>query len=77
MDFNGSKIQVTFIVLARINISRNYCKSSLNKKLDIVLSKEGINFIKFQVKYSFFLYVPFLFLQKTHFSFREGKKKVI
>lgn len=74
MDFNGSEIQGTFIVLARINLSRNYWKSSLNK-LDTVLSKEGIEFIKFPVKYSFFLHVPFLFLQKSHFSFREEKKK--
>lgn len=77
MDFNGSKIQVMFIVLARINISRNYWKFSLNK-LDTVLSKEGRTwFIKFPVKYSFFLQVSFLFLQKSQFSFREGKKKVI
>lgn len=75
MDFNGSKIQVMFIVLARINISRNYWKFSLNK-LDTVLSKEGRTwFIKFPVKYSFFLQVSFLFLQKSQFSFREGKKK--
>lgn len=74
MDVNVSKIQVKFIVLARINISRNYWKSSLNK-LDTVLSKEGIKFIKFPVKYSFFLHVPFLFLQKSHFSFRKGEKK--
>lgn len=61
MDFNGSEMQVTFIVLARINISRNYWKSSLNK-LDTVLRKEGSKFIKLPVKYSFFLHVPFLFL---------------
>lgn len=75
MDFNGSKIQVMFIVLARINISRNYWKFSLNK-LDTVLSKEGRTwFIKFPVKYSFFLQISFLFLQKSQFSFREGKKE--
>lgn len=72
MDFNGSEIRLTFILLTRINVSGNYWKSSLNES-DRVLSKEGrIWFIELPLKIHCFLTCP---LPLSHFSFKGGKIK--
>lgn len=77
MDFNGREIQVTFTVLARINISRNYWKSSLNK-LDSL--EQGRHQVYQVLSKTFFFLTCSLPLspEVSFFSFREGgKKKVI
>lgn len=68
MDFNGSKIQVMFIVSARINISRNYWKASLNK-LDSL--EQGRQNIVYQVpsKIFFFLTSPLPLSPEVSFFF--------